>query len=140
MIGTYMLIIEVKNDKKIRIGKLGEIDFKNGYYCYVGSALGKSVNLDNRIKRHTRLNNQKKGKLHWHIDYLLANPDANIVGVRKIQINERLECHISQLIGKVADNFIKDFGCSDCNCKSHLYYFDYNNIGVLKNLAMPKPK
>ena len=69
--GNYCLIIKMKNDCTIKIGAKGNIDFKKGYYVYVGSALG---TLSNRIKRH--LSNDKKK--HWHVDYLLLNKNTEI--------------------------------------------------------------
>ena len=62
--GTYCLLIHLKQDSKITIGKLGEKNFQKGYYIYVGSALN---SLKTRIQRHLR----KEKKIHWHIDYLL---------------------------------------------------------------------
>ena len=41
--GNYCLIIKMKNDCTIKIGAKGNIDFKKGYYVYVGSALGTSI-------------------------------------------------------------------------------------------------
>ena len=37
--GTYCLIIYLRKDKAIEIGKCGSINFRRGYYVYVGSAL-----------------------------------------------------------------------------------------------------
>ena len=64
MKGCYCLTIHLNNTKRIKVGKLGNINFKKGYYVYVGSAMN---SLESRIKRH--LIDEKK--LHWHIDYLL---------------------------------------------------------------------
>ena len=64
MKGCYCLIIILNTPSKIKIGKLGKIDFNEGYYVYVGSAMNY---LESRINRHLR----SKKKLHWHIDYLL---------------------------------------------------------------------
>ena len=56
MKGCYCLIIEVDEDKTIQIGKkLGKIQFKKGFYVYVGSAMN---SLYARINRH--LSNDKK--------------------------------------------------------------------------------
>ena len=75
MKGTYCLIINVKKDVKIKIGKvLGEIEFKKGCYLYVGSAMN---SLEKRVQRHL----SKDKKKHWHIDYLLLNDSSNIENV-----------------------------------------------------------
>jgi Uri superfamily endonuclease len=124
MKGTYILMMKLKDNSKIRIGKIGLIDFPKGYYCYVGSALGKTVNLENRIDRHKKLNTEKIGKLKWHIDYFLVNPNSSIIDTIVIKSNHRLECDISEKLERVANRSINSFGCSDCDCKSHFHYFE----------------
>ncbi|MCX7965930.1 MAG: DNA/RNA nuclease SfsA, partial [Syntrophorhabdaceae bacterium] len=47
--GSYLLVLKNNDDKKIKIGKLGEIFFKKGFYIYVGSAM---KNLQARLNRH----------------------------------------------------------------------------------------
>ena len=132
MRGTYVLVTKLEQDSKIKIGKLGLINFSRGCYCYVGSALGKSINLENRISRHKKLNENKTGKFRWHIDYFLVNPDVSIIDTLTINDNRKIECEISKKLEKIADKFIVGFGCSDCNCTSHFYYFknkqDYEKI------------
>ncbi|MDI6825623.1 MAG: GIY-YIG nuclease family protein [Candidatus Aenigmarchaeota archaeon] len=123
MRGSYILFIKLENNSKIRIGKLGIIDFPRGYYCYVGSALGKTVNLEKRINRHKRLDRDKSGKLRWHIDYFLVNPNSSIIDIITIKSNKRMECETSEKLERVADKSINGFGCSDCDCKSHFHYF-----------------
>jgi len=124
MKGTYILMMKLKDNSKMRIGKLGMIDFPKGYYCYVGSALGKAVNLENRIGRHKKLNKEKSGKLKWHVDYFLVNPNSSIIDTIVIKSNDRLECDISENLEGVANKSMNGFGCSDCNCKSHFHYFE----------------
>ena len=127
-----MLILKVVKDIKPRIGKLGRIGFKKGFYCYVGSAIGKSINLENRLKRHFK----KKKKLRWHIDYLLANPNVLVDGAILFPSQKRMECFLSRKIEKRADGTIRKFGSSDCNCKGHLHYFKNRKklLSVLNSL------
>ena len=112
--GAYCLIIKNNKNRKLRIGSLGNVLFKKGYYCYVGSALN---NLEKRIERHKRRNK----KIKWHIDYFLKY--GKIMNVIKIETNKKIECLLSKKIMKISNGFVKGFGCSDCKCKSHLYYF-----------------
>ena len=120
MKGCYCLIINLENTQKIIIGKkLGEIEFEKGCYVYVGSAMN---SLESRLKRH--LNEEKK--LHWHVDYLLKN--AKITDITYNE-NKRVECELSEKLSLKAKG-IKDFGCSDCKCKSHLYYFKNRNEAI----------
>ena len=90
-------------------------------------------NVDNviqRIKRHLRLNK----KIHWHIDYLLKK--SKIIDVFYKENDTREEC----LIAKKLDEKLYSttgFGCSDCKCKSHLFYGTYNEIKhIIERLNM----
>lgn len=127
MRGSYLLVMELKNTKTIPVGKLGKIDFKKSYYIYVGSALN---GLDQRIQRHLR----KQKKTHWHIDYLLNY--AKIVNIFYKQNELKEECFIARILEKEL-SAIPGFGCSDCSCKSHLFYSSYEEIkNAISNLEM----
>ncbi len=110
--GTYVLLIDLDQNKDIEIGSLGLIKFQEGNYAYVGSAL---QSLESRIRRHFK--NEKKH--HWHIDYLLSKSkiEKAIFGKSK----EKKECQLAQ---NIAQNFpnVESFGSSDCKCDSHLFY------------------
>ena len=114
--GVYCLIINLKRKSTIQIGKKGKIIFDDGCYMYVGSAHN---SLKGRIKRHLR---QDK-KLHWHIDYLLKNNHSEIMEVMYTVTQKRLECRLAHEISKKGLGIDK-FGCSDCKCHSHLFYFN----------------
>lgn len=115
--GNYCLIIHMLSDSKIKIGAKGFMSFKSGYYVYVGSALN---SFSKRIERHV----SDKKKKHWHVDYLLLNNNTIIEEVIYTYCSKKIECDISNKINKCTDDYIEVFGCSDCNCSSHLYYFD----------------
>jgi Uri superfamily endonuclease len=112
MKGIYSIVAFLKKGQKIKIGRLGVIDFKKGYYIYVGSALN---SLESRMRRHL----QKRKKLRWHVDYLLEK--ARVVDILYKETEEKLECEFAR---ELAENFacIKGFGSSDCSCESHLFY------------------
>ncbi len=112
MKGSYVLIVHLGRDTTIRVGALGEIDFKVGYYAYTGSALN---SLENRIERHLRENK----KIFWHIDYLLEYGDVKSVW---IYISEKRKECITALHYHSGASPIERFGSSDCKCSSHLYY------------------
>ena len=115
MKGCYCLIIYVKRKSQIKVGKkLGPIEFKKGIYVYIGSAMN---SLEARLNRH--LSDNKK--LHWHVDYLLKDDNCKIIDI-VYNIDKKVECDISQYLKTHAVG-IKNFGCSDCSCESHLYYF-----------------
>ena len=115
MKGCYCLIIHVKRKSEILIGsKLGPVKFRKGIYVYVGSAMN---SLEPRLKRH--LSDEKK--LHWHIDSLLKDDNSKILDII-YNIDEKVECDISEHL-KSKSIGVKNFGCTDCDCESHLYYF-----------------
>lgn len=118
MKGTYILVINLYKKSRIKIGSLGYILFDKGFYFYVGSAMGRNLLL-NRVKRHILSNNKS---LHWHIDYLLADKNSSIIRLYLIPSTERWECTIANELLDISDGYIKNFGSSDCNCISHLFY------------------
>jgi len=112
--GSYIIVLYLDKSKKIQIGKLGQLKFKKGYYAYVGSAFGPG-GLKSRIKHHI----EPKKSYHWHIDYL----DPAVKEVWVSGYGERLEHEWAGLLGEIASEKIIGFGCSDCSCESHLFYF-----------------
>ena len=118
MKGSYLLLIEMVNDKKIMIGSLGKIEFKRGYYAYIGSAMN---SIEKRIERHLK----KEKKMRWHIDYLLQ--EGEIKNIFYKESNEKEECRIAASFLNAGFSYIKKFGASDCNCKSHLFYSEKEN-------------
>ena len=79
--------------------------------------------LESRINRH--LSDEKK--LHWHVDYLLKQTE--ITDIIYNESTRKIECELSQYLSNKTDG-IKDFGCSDCDCESHLYYFKNRNEAI----------
>jgi len=71
--GTYALVMALKMEAAIAVGRLGcsggrggenEITFPAGYYVYLGSARG---GLSARVGRHLK----REKRCYWHIDYLI---------------------------------------------------------------------
>ncbi len=121
MKGSYVLLIELKKKKKIKIGALGKLKFRKGFYTYIGSAMN---NLEKRVARHLR----KNKKLHWHIDYFLQKAEIEEVYLR--ESNKREECKIAREFSLKFPS-VKNFGCSDCKCESHLFYAE--NLEEVRN-------
>jgi Uri superfamily endonuclease len=120
--GTYILLIELPESKEIKVGALGAIKFRAGFYAYVGSALN---GLEARIARHLR----KEKKLYWHIDYLLVH--GRVRDIFYVEGNEKKECDIARKLAARLVS-IKGFGSSDCDCGSHLFYSeDYGRLAKL---------
>jgi Uri superfamily endonuclease len=124
MKGTYILVIKLSQNSEVIIGALGPISFPKGTFFYVGSAMATTgaLTLFNRVKRHVRKELNKK--VHWHIDYLLKSDKTQIIRVYMIPSVDKYECIIAQEILKKSDDYINNFGSSDCSCKSHLFYIN----------------
>ncbi len=110
--GTYALLVYVPYDLSLSVGQLGAVNFKRGYYAYVGSALG---GVSARVGRHLR----DEKKVHWHIDHLLLH--ARTMDVAVSRGKGRKECAIATELAKKLPS-VKGFGSSDCKCDSHLFY------------------
>ncbi|MBI2288171.1 MAG: GIY-YIG nuclease family protein [Chloroflexi bacterium] len=110
--GGYILLIKLPDEQAITVGSLKVINFPRGYYAYVGSALG---GFKPRLNRHLR----KDKKPQWHIDYLLQK--ASITNIVLGQGEDRIECAIAQALSRQFDS-VTGFGCSDCQCRSHLFF------------------
>ena len=117
--GDYMIVMHLPTDASIAIGNKGIMFFKEGYYMYVGSA---KANLRKRIERHTR----KRKKMHWHLDYFRGH--CEIVATIPVRTASDLECELAQTLKAVTDWSIPGFGCSDCQCESHLFGMQDNPI------------
>jgi len=129
MKGSYILVVSIQKNIQITIGALGKIEFKEGFYLYVGSAMGNSgsATLINRVKRHVSPSIDKK--IHWHIDYLLNNKHTSICCIYLIPSLQNIECFIANELLRVSDGHINKFGSSDCLCRSHLLHFkDFKSL------------
>lgn len=128
--GSYSLFIRLDEERKIRIGSLGEITFLKGFYAYNGSAFGPGG--FKRVNRHKKML-KGQGNTHWHIDYLLSSLQASFVGV--IKSDGDIECDLSRVDEDKVD-LIDNFGCSDCKCGSHLLFSE--NLALLKEILLNK--
>jgi Uri superfamily endonuclease len=111
--GIYVLVVSVCRDIKVSLGALGDVFFEKGMYAYVGSAQNC---LEKRVKRHLG----KAKRKFWHIDYLLDSDAAMVKKVFCKEAGKSEECRIARKLNErgVA---VKNFGCSDCSCVSHLF-------------------
>jgi len=132
MKGTYILVVFLRGNIELFIGALGKIEFKKGFYLYIGSAMGNSGagTLINRVNRHISPSENKK--IHWHIDYLLNSKLTSVYCIYLIPSLQNLECLIANEVLNISDGHIKKFGSSDCHCESHLFYFkDFTQLKQL---------
>ncbi len=117
--GVYMILMEIPEQTTVSIGKLGDIPFDKGYYIYTGSA---KAGLSKRVKRHLA----KRKKKHWHMDYLTQKATWK-KGI-PIFTNKELECSMATMVSNIGGRGVPLFGCSDCDCESHLFYFPENPL------------
>jgi Uri superfamily endonuclease len=116
--GSYCLLLFLPHRTTLVVGRLGSIDFKRGYYLYLGSAFG-SGGVRSRVLRHL----VKGKKQHWHIDYLRAQANVKNIWVDYRSGNMEHRWAQKLMSGTIECDSIYKFGCSDCTCSSHLFYF-----------------
>lgn len=118
--GAYCLLIRLDREAEAEVGRLGRVAFPAGYYVYCGSAVR---GLAARTARHRR----RAKAIHWHIDRLLALPEARLVACVPYPSARREECEINQAVQRRRGAAIvaPGFGSSDCRagCPAHLTYF-----------------
>lgn len=116
--GTYALLLSSATDTAIRIGQLREMRLQPGYYVYVGSALGPG-GVRTRLAHHMR----PAQRPHWHIDYLRTR--TTLEGAWCCYGRKSRECRWARRFALMpsASVPLPGFGSSDCECKSHLFYF-----------------
>jgi sugar fermentation stimulation protein A len=110
--GSYVLIMRLTRDRKLKIGSLGTVRFRKGFYLYTGSA---KKFLTQRIARHR----SRRKKLFWHIDYLREH--ADFCTALPVRASVDLECDLADALRGISPWTIPGFGSSDCSCDSHLF-------------------
>ena len=102
----------------VRVGRLGELQLRSGFYVYIGSAHGPG-GLRARLAHHL----EPSSRPHWHIDYLRTH--ANPEEVWCCYDPRPWEHEWAQRLGTLpgASIPLAGFGASDCACESHLYFF-----------------
>jgi len=114
--GTYAVIFQCRSKATQQVGQWGMISLREGYYVYVGSAFGPG-GVKARVSHH--YHNTKKP--HWHIDYLRRFMCP--VTVWYTYDHRRLEHRWAKVFLKMNNmSPFQGFGCSDCDCYSHLFF------------------
>ncbi len=115
--GSYVLLLELKRPRQLKVGRLGAVILPAGVYAYAGSAFG-SGGLRARLGRHLR----GDGSPHWHIDYVRAVAKVRMCFYTVSDIP--LECAWSQALAALpgATLPVRGLGASDCQsgCGAHL--------------------
>ena len=122
--GIYCLVL-FNGPCTIRVGALGYLKFPGGWHVYTGSAQGPGGLK--RVHRHIKLAASCKETKRWHIDYLLGAEGFTLLSALCARTPLPLECKLANAIGGVS---VRGFGCSDCHCSSHLFYFDTDPVST----------
>ena len=138
--GAYLLWIIAPRAVRFATGALGEVALGRGGLVYCGSArrglaarllrhLCRARGLEQKIRSRVAVSlgeadaPARPKRLRWHIDYLLEQPEARVVGVTYLP-DAHLECQVG---GQLQDELgarpaWPGFGASDCTagCGAHL--------------------
>lgn len=128
--GIYCLVLSCESCT-VRVGSLGDLRFFGGYYVYVGSALGPGGL--SRVTRHIRLSRCACSRPRWHIDYLLCSPLFSLETVYCFPTGKRAECLLASLLCGIP---VPRFGCSDCSCHSHLFFYPNHPAAHIEKAAV----
>jgi len=123
--GVYCLVL-FNGPCTIRVGALGNLAFPGGWHVYTGSAMGPGGLA--RVQRHIRLAESRSQTRRWHIDYLLGDVGICLLSAMYAPTTRTVECELAQAIGGIP---VRGFGCSDCHCSSHLFYFDSDPVRTI---------
>ncbi|MFQ5756087.1 MAG: DUF123 domain-containing protein [Acidiferrobacterales bacterium] len=117
-VGTYALVLVSQRSMHVRIGRTGKLETQPGFYVYVGSAHGPG-GVRARIAHH-----QKRAlRPHWHIDYLRAALELREVWFTYDPVRREHAWAMALNAWPGGALPVTHFGCSDCECDSHLYFF-----------------
>ncbi len=123
--GTYALVLRSSTTRTVRVGALGDMHVRPGYYVYVGSACGPG-GLRARIEHHAC----RAARPHWHIDYLRRYTRLQTVWHTGARCEHEWAAAVNSMAG--ATIALAGFGSSDCDCETHLFRF-----GVRPLLLLP---
>ncbi|MEM1659143.1 MAG: GIY-YIG nuclease family protein [Candidatus Jordarchaeales archaeon] len=119
--GAYVLVLRFPKDIVVKVGSLGNVSFRFGYYGYVGSGMGRGASsLFGRIRRHL----SRSKLIFWHIDYVTSLSEVKVAAVFFTESDVRLEHALSKALKEVGAKSVEGFGASDCDegCRSHMFF------------------
>jgi Uri superfamily endonuclease len=116
--GTYALLLRASRRRRLRIGRLGDLEIRPGFYVYVGSAFGPGG-----VRARVRHHRARSRRPHWHVDHLrrVARPCAVWYSHDRVRREHGWAALLARSRG--ASVPLAGFGASDCACGSHLIFF-----------------
>ena len=115
---TYTLILHLPTDVELTIEPLGDYDLPAGHYAYVNSV--QDAHLANRLKQHLTPVSKPQSAL----DFI-----QQVTTVDEIWLSASTVDHIHTWADLLVDVpgsivLIEDFDSQNCDCDTHLFYFD----------------
>ncbi len=116
--GTYVLHLELRSEKRLRVGKLGLVYLEPGPYAYVGRAFGPG-GLAARLAHHLKT----PVSPHWHIDWLRPHGAVREIWYARTAPSD--EHQWARALARIRGATLpaRGFGSSDCRCHAHLIRF-----------------
>jgi len=112
-------VCRASRDAEIRVGRIGVLRIRRGFYVYVGSAFGPG-GVRARVERHVR----RSPVRHWHVDYLW--PALQVAEIWYSHDPKRREHDWARILRRAMGCSVplRRFGASDCGCEAHLLFFE----------------
>ena len=113
--GTYILLLRCTPEQSIRIGRLGTLTTRKGWYLNIGSAFGPG-GIRARVCHHMKPSQHPR----WHLDYL--RPAIVHTGICYSTAPQRHEHRWAARLLQWRGVEIppRGFGSWDCRCDAHL--------------------
>lgn len=92
--GNYLVILYADADKTVEDGNCSQVQYRKGYYVYVGNA---SAQMNQKMKRYKTIHKQKKN----HMDYL--REECVLTGIIPIRSKTDLTGPITLRIAEISD-------------------------------------
>ncbi len=116
--GTYVLYLELRSEKRLTVGRLGNVRFRVGHYAYVGRAFGPG-GLAARLAHHLRAG----ASPHWHIDWLRPHGTVREIWYARTAPSDEHQWARALALIRGTTLPARGFGSSDCGCHAHLIHF-----------------
>jgi Uri superfamily endonuclease len=147
--GAYIILVCIEKKIEVVFGRYSSeepVAMAAGHYIYIGTAMGET--LTSRLLRHVRRTQGKpahqiesdliqrlravnlgegaavgrKKRLHWHVDHLLDQEEAEIVGIIVVRTEKRLEAELGAWLMAMPETkvFAEGLGASDVRGNTHL--------------------
>lgn len=114
----YCMVLKNPETREVTVGSLGTIRWPEGWTYYVGRA---QYGWSSRLQRFTRPDQS----LHWHVDYLVADPEIDLTYLLLFDELADGECDLAEWFANLDETepLHEAFGASDCRAKCPAHAF-----------------